>query len=98
MDNIEDNHEAQDDDQTIKSNEGSLENIREPKIKYSYNDQKLGIIKKKEIANLRKQITVIREKYKNEEKMIEIEELKKLMKRNDSKKIQKKEENQKLCG
>ena len=55
-----------------------MENIREPKIKYSYNDQKLGIIKKKEIANLRKQITVIREKYKNEEKMIEIEELKKL--------------------
>ena len=86
LDNIEDNHEEQDDDQTIKSNERSLENSEEPKIKYSYNDQKLGIIKKKEIANLRKQITVIREKYKNEEKMIEIKELEELMKRNDSKK------------
>ena len=63
-----------------------MENSEEPKIKYSYNDQKLGIIKKKEIANLRKQITVIREKYKNEEKMIEIKELEELMKRNDSKK------------
>ena len=63
-----------------------MESIEEPKIKYSYNDQKLGIIKKKEIANLRKQINVIREKYKNEEKMIEIKELEELMKRNDSKK------------
>ena len=86
LDNIEDNHEEQGDDQTIKSNERSLENCEEPKIKYSYNDKKLGIIKKREIANLRKQITVIREKYKNEEKMIEVKELEELMKRNDSKK------------
>ena len=86
LDNIEDNHEEQDDEQIINSSEESLENIEEPKIKYSYNDQRLGIIKKKEIANLRKQINVIREKYKNEEKMLEIKELEELMKRNDSKK------------
>ena len=53
LDNIEDNHEEQDDEQIINSSEESLENIEEPKIKYSYNDQRLGIIKKKEIANLR---------------------------------------------
>ena len=44
-------HEEQDDGQTIKSNEISLENCEEPKIKYSNNDQKLGIIKRGKLLN-----------------------------------------------
>ena len=35
-----------------------------------YNDKRLGILKKKEIANLRKRIKEIREKYKNDKKEI----------------------------
>ena len=40
LDNIEENLEEQIGDQTIKSIEGSLDSIEEPKIKYSYNDKK----------------------------------------------------------
>ena len=35
-----------------------------------YNDKGLGILKKKEIANLRKRIKEIREKYKTEKKRL----------------------------
>ena len=35
-----------------------------------YNDKRLGILKKKEIANFRKRIKEIREKYKNDKKEI----------------------------
>jgi len=40
------------------------------KMKIIYNDKRLGILKKKEIANLRKRIKEIREKYKNDKKEI----------------------------
>ena len=40
------------------------------KIKYAYNDKALAIKKRKEIAKLRKQINVIKENYKEEEKNI----------------------------
>ena len=52
----------------------------------------------KEIANLRKQITAIKEKYKREEKIIEIKELEELMKRSNSKKNSKGNKNQKIWG
>ena len=39
-------------------------------MKIIYNDKRLGILKKKEIANLRKKIKEIREKYKTEKKQM----------------------------
>ena len=47
--NIEENLEEQNDDQVIKSIDGSLESIEEPKIKYSYKNKKLGMIKKRKL-------------------------------------------------
>ena len=37
-------------------------------MKIIYNDKRLGILKKKEIANLRKRIKELKEKYKAEKK------------------------------
>ena len=63
------------------------------KIKYAYNDKELTIKKRKEIAKLRKQINVIKENYKEEEKNIEINALINLMEKtslkNDKKRTKK---------
>ena len=63
------------------------------KIKYAYNDKELAIKKRKEIAKLRKQINVIKENYKEEEKNIEINVLINLMEKtsltNDKKRTKK---------
>ena len=37
-------------------------------MKIVYNDKRLGILKKKEIANLRKQLKVIKENYRKDNK------------------------------
>ena len=65
-----------------KQKRESSENLKEEdlKIKYAYNDILLAIMKKKEITKLKKTINEIKEKYKKDEKNIEINALTRLMK------------------
>lgn len=78
-----DNEEAENNENNniiIEENNSESENEDILKIKYAYNDQKLCLLKKKEIAKLRKRIQTIRENFKNKEKDVELKELVKLMK------------------
>ena len=78
LDNEED--ELEEKQNNLSDDEFSTEKAeKELKIKYAYNDKRLRKLKKKEIANLRKKISEVKENFKNKEKNMEIKELKKLM-------------------
>ena len=78
LDNEED--ELEEKQNNLSEDEFSTEKAeKELKIKYAYNDKRLRKLKKKEIANLRKKISEVKENFKNKEKNMEIKELKKLM-------------------
>ena len=77
LDNEED--ELEEKQNILSEDEFSTEKAeKELKIKYAYNDKRLRKLKKKEIANLRKKISEVKENFKNKEKNMEIKELKKL--------------------
>ena len=56
----------------LMKNKSKLKNEKKNlSLRIIYNDKSLGLLKKKEIANLRKRIKEINEKYRTEEKEIE---------------------------
>ena len=65
QDEAEQDKENEEDEKQFNDEDGEKDEL---KTKIVYNDKRLGIIKKKEIANLRKQLKKIRENYRKDNK------------------------------